>query len=425
MKRTLAVVLVGACLMGDGFAQSMMTTATSGTLPGIGARAPEIQFTKLLNAPVGTRASLAALRGRVVVLEFWATWCAPCVGEIPVLNGLASSLDPKKVQFISVDDEDPAVVEAFLKKKPMKGWVGLDSTGGMFKRYGVDSRPETIVIGPDGRVVSNSVRPENLQREKLLELAAGKKTDVGGKADPKVQAEMEATMKQAFAAEIGNAAGPADALFDLRVSAAEAAKDGKKPDTHVMMMGAGKVDITDADIETLVSMGTDVPKTRMKVEGKLPEGMFNLHVNAPGVEKKELNRAIEMAVASGTGVKIEHRTANEDALALTALPEGKRELATTAHGGFAFFDEKKQALRCISANMDQIASALERVAGKPVVNETSLAGSVTMEIPIATKDVAVANEALAKALGLTLQPGMRSIETVVLTAPAAGGKVAE
>jgi uncharacterized protein (TIGR03435 family) len=420
MKRALAVLMVAGCVMSDGFAQ---TANLNPNLPKVGTRAPELTFTKLLQAPEGTRASLPELRGRVVVLEFWATWCAPCVGEIPVLNGLASSLDPKKVQFISVDDQDPAVVQAFLKKKPIKGWVGLDSTGAMFKRYGVNARPATVVIGPDGRVVSTSIHPEGLKGEKLLELAAGRKTEVGGKVDAKVQAELDANVKKAFADEIGSAAGPTDALFDLRVSAAEAAKDGEKPVTHVMMMGPGKEDITNADIETLVTMGTGVPATRLKMVGKLPEGTFNLHVNAPGTEKKELNVAIEMAVASATGVRIEHETASREAYVLTALPDGKRELTTAAHGGFAFYQSETHTLRCISASMDQIASALEKVVGKPVVNETSLVGDVTVEIPIATKDAA--NEALAKALGLTLKPGVRPIETVVLMAPVGGGKAAE
>ncbi|MGA8939199.1 MAG: redoxin domain-containing protein [Acidobacteriaceae bacterium] len=414
MKRALALLVLSGCVMGSGVAQ------VGSTLPKVGSVAPALSFTKVLHAPAGERVSLRTMRGRVVVLEFWATWCAPCVGEIPVLNALASSLDPKKVQFISVDDEDPKVVEAFLKRKPIDGWVGLDGTGGMFKRYGVDSRPATVVIGPDGRVVSNSVRPEALQREKLLELAAGKKTEVGGKVDAKVQAQLDANVSKAFAAEIGSAAGPADALFDLRVSAAE--KSAEKTDTHVMMMGKGKLDITHADVKTLLSIGAGVAEGRLKVEGKLPDGEFNLHVNAPGAEKKELDRAVEMAVAAATGVRIEHETKNEDALVLTALPDAKGKLAGAAIG-FAAYQKKTHMLRCLGASVDQVASALEEALGKPVVNETSLTGSVTMDIPLAEGDVAAANEALGKALGWKLTPALLPIERVVVkAAPAGDGK---
>jgi cytochrome oxidase Cu insertion factor (SCO1/SenC/PrrC family) len=90
------------------------------------------------------------LEGKVVVLEFWATWCAPCIESIPHLNQLVGSLDPVKFQFISIDDEDPKVVKAFLAKKKMAGWIGVDTSSGVFTRYGVKSRPSTIVVDGNG-----------------------------------------------------------------------------------------------------------------------------------------------------------------------------------------------------------------------------------------------------------------------------------
>ena len=59
-----------------------------------------------MQAPAGSKADWASLKGKVVVLEFWATWCSPCVASLPHLNQLVESLDPAKFQFISIDDED-------------------------------------------------------------------------------------------------------------------------------------------------------------------------------------------------------------------------------------------------------------------------------------------------------------------------------
>ena len=67
-----------------------------------------------------------------MVLEFWATWCSPCVASLPHLNQLVESLDPTKFQFISIDDEDLKAVQSFLTKKKMSGWVGVDASGGRF-----------------------------------------------------------------------------------------------------------------------------------------------------------------------------------------------------------------------------------------------------------------------------------------------------
>jgi len=70
-------------------------------------------------------ATLHALAGKAVVLEFWATWCAPCVAAIPHLNELATQFKDRPVVFLSVSDETPSVVEAFLQKHPIDGWSAL------------------------------------------------------------------------------------------------------------------------------------------------------------------------------------------------------------------------------------------------------------------------------------------------------------
>jgi len=122
--------------------------------PTIGQPAPALTFTQLLNAPEGAKADWPSLKGKVVVLEFWATWCAPCIAEIPHLNEIAQSVAANNVQFIAVDDEDPAVVEEFLGKKPMAAWAGVDTSKKIFEDFGVQDRPTTIVIDTQGRVAA-------------------------------------------------------------------------------------------------------------------------------------------------------------------------------------------------------------------------------------------------------------------------------
>jgi thiol-disulfide isomerase/thioredoxin len=156
----------------------VFAASVSAQNPQNGSLAPALTFNHVLQAPAGTKADLPSLKGQVVVLEFWATWCVPCINQIPAFNALQASVDPSRVQFISVDDEDPALVEKFLQRKPISGWLGFDTTGKTFERYNVESRPVTIVLDTKGRIASNSllndVRPEDIKPEQLLALASGK-----------------------------------------------------------------------------------------------------------------------------------------------------------------------------------------------------------------------------------------------------------
>jgi thiol-disulfide isomerase/thioredoxin len=114
--------------------------------------APDIGVPVLLQSTKPSFASLREYRGQVVVLEFWATWCGPCVELLPHMNKLVASFAGKPVHFISVTDESREAVEKFTKTHPMKAEIGLDPEALAFRAFSVRSRPEVYVIDPYGRV---------------------------------------------------------------------------------------------------------------------------------------------------------------------------------------------------------------------------------------------------------------------------------
>ncbi len=112
-----------------------------------GQAAPEIEAGDWFNTkPL----SLKKLKGKVVVVEFWATWCPPCMQSIPHLNELHNKFKDRGVVIIGLSNEDKATVEGTVQKLAMAYAVGSGSqTGGA---YGVRGIPHAFIVDPRGRI---------------------------------------------------------------------------------------------------------------------------------------------------------------------------------------------------------------------------------------------------------------------------------
>ncbi|MEM1246017.1 MAG: TlpA disulfide reductase family protein [Acidobacteriota bacterium] len=105
------------------------------------------------------------LLGRVVLLDFWATWCAPCLDEFPNLRRIHRELDGVTVLGISVDRTNRSELRSFLLRHELS-WPQVPAAQGLMsplaKRFGVDAVPRTVVIDAKGRLVAVDLRGEAL-----------------------------------------------------------------------------------------------------------------------------------------------------------------------------------------------------------------------------------------------------------------------
>ena len=137
--RTLAIASLAVWLVAGGLADQASAELATGT------KAPEIVVATWLNTPPLT---LAKLRGRIVVVEFWATWCGPCRATIPHLIELHKQYGPKGVVICSLTDESKSKAEAFAQEMGMIYPVGCGSTSSGV--YGVRGIPHAFIVDPTG-----------------------------------------------------------------------------------------------------------------------------------------------------------------------------------------------------------------------------------------------------------------------------------
>ena len=101
---------------------------------------------------------LSDYRGKVVFLNFWATWCPPCRAEIPSMERLNEVLGNKDFVMLAVNtDENVKDLEAFVKETPHNFTVLSDADGKIQKLYGVDKFPETFILDRQGRIVERFI----------------------------------------------------------------------------------------------------------------------------------------------------------------------------------------------------------------------------------------------------------------------------
>jgi len=117
--------------------------------PLTGKEAPDFT-TSLID---GNAFQLSKLRGKVVVLDFWASWCGPCVQAIPVVTEVAKSMADAGVVLYAVNvGEDVDEIQDFLKKVKITAPIALDPESEIAEAYQTTAIPQTILIGKDGRI---------------------------------------------------------------------------------------------------------------------------------------------------------------------------------------------------------------------------------------------------------------------------------
>ena len=117
----------------------------------------------------GQRLTRSQFGGQLLVLNFWATWCVPCIQELPSLNQFQQQFASSGVVVLGVSvDQNERAYRQFLKRAGVTFRTSRDPQADLSSRYGTFKYPETYVIDRDGKVVQKHIGPRDWMDERLL-----------------------------------------------------------------------------------------------------------------------------------------------------------------------------------------------------------------------------------------------------------------
>ena len=142
-----------------------LASCGGGSQVAVGAQAPNFRLESL----AGETVSLESFRGSPVILTFWATWCQPCIREIPIFKAIEAG-SKARIVSVSLDEEGPSVVRPFVEKHDLNYPV-LFGDQELFMRFGGIGIPYTVLISDSGAITniySGAVKRETLEADLAL-----------------------------------------------------------------------------------------------------------------------------------------------------------------------------------------------------------------------------------------------------------------
>lgn len=373
-----------------------------------GTQIPDSDIEIVLQAQVNSISSLSMIRNKWILLEFWGTWCAPCIAKIPSLNQIQEDLKNENIQFISITWEDQKIVKKFLKRKPINGWIGIDSDRSLINALKVQTYPTTILIDTEG-IIHSYLTTEKLSTAALLDIIHSQPfSDSNKEAKRATSISETVNSKRNASSSRGQKVEP---IYSVSIQPTQVVGN---MEMGIFSKQFGKVQFKGLRLSKLLSQAYGISQFQVVGSKDLLEKRYDVDVNLPKGRIDVFEKILQSAITDELKISVKKKTQSIKVLALTA-PNGAKNFLYESQSNEGKFSWSNGNMAGVGLPIEgNFLNGIGEILGVEVLNRTGLDGRYDFNLFWNEADPTSIKKALKDQLGLILDETEEVMEVLLI-----------